>query len=185
MPDHTCQMGAEPSDLRLGVLTNLGRRLPAVSNTEEAALEVVRALAPLHVAASVSTVQADMAVVIAINVPPGLGTRVSSSMGSRLLGMSIPLDGIESLRNPVRLRRPYCGVAGAAETLRSLTTDSGFAQALPTASDELEVIAVPVVVGDQVVAVISIWGPGSTSDLIPMLEVVAVMLAAASVTKRR
>ena len=178
-------MGAEPSDLRLGVLTNLGRRLPAVSNTEEAALEVVRALAPLHVAASVSTVQADMAVVIAINVPPGLGTRVSSSMGSRLLGMSIPLDGIESLRNPVRLRRPYCGVAGAAETLRSLTTDSGFAQALPTASDELEVIAVPVVVGDQVVAVISIWGPGSTSDLIPMLEVVAVMLAAASVTKRR
>ena len=177
-------MGTEPSDLRLGVLTNLGRRLPDASNTEEAALEVVRALAPLHVAASVSTVQADMAVVIAINVPPDLGTRVSPSMVSRLLGMSIPIDGIESLRNPVRFRRPYVGVAGAAETLRSLTTDSDLAQALPTAADELDVIAVPVVVGDRVVAVISIWGPGSTSDLVPTLEVVAVMLAAASVTKR-
>src|ERR1700730_7647046 len=175
MPDHTCPMDAERSDLQLGVLTNLGRRLPDASSTEEAAHEVVRALAPLHVAASVSAVQADMAVVIAINVPPDLGTKVSPAMVSRLLGMSIPLDGVESLRNPVRLRRPYRGVAGAAETLRSLTTDSDLAQALPSASDELDVIAVPVVVGDHVVAVISIWGPGSTSDLIPTLEVVAGM----------
>ena len=38
-------MGSDPSDSRLGVLTSLGRRLPDASSTEEAAHEVVRALA--------------------------------------------------------------------------------------------------------------------------------------------
>ena len=85
----------------------------------------------------------------------------------------------ESLRKPVRLRRPYHGAADAAETLRRVTTDSTLAKALPATADERDVVAVPVTCRDRVVAVLSVWGPGCTASLIPILEVVAAMLAAA------
>jgi diguanylate cyclase (GGDEF)-like protein len=140
---------------------------------------VVDALAPLEVAATVSAVESDMAVVLAVNIPLPLAVRMSSRLASTMVGMRIPLDGVESLRKPVRLRRPYHGAADASETLRRLTTDSALAKALPNAADEHEVTALPVICRDRVVAVLSVWGPGCTPALTPSLEVVAAMLAAA------
>ena len=140
---------------------------------------VVNALAPLELAATVSGVASDMAVVLAVNIPLALAVRMSSRLASTMVGMRIPLDGVESLRKPVRLRRPYHGAADASETLRRLTTDSALAKALPNAADEHEVTALPVICRDRVVAVLSVWGPGRTPALTPILEVVAAMLAAA------
>ena len=90
-------------------------------------------------------------------------TRLAATM----VGMRIPLDGVESLRQPVRLRRPYYGVADASETLRRLTTDSALAKALPNAADERDVMAVPVTCRDRVVAVLTVWGPGCTPGARP------------------
>ena len=137
------------------------------------------ALASLQVAGIVSAVESDMAVVLAVNIPPALTVRLSSRLASTMVGMRIPLDGVESLRKPVRLRRPYFGAADASETLRRLTTDSTLAQALPNAADEREVMALPVICRDRVVAVLTVWGPGCAPALSPTLEVVAAMLAAA------
>ncbi len=100
-------------------------------------------------------------------------------MAAGVVGMRIPLDGVESLRQPVRLRRLYYGSADASETLRRLTTDSALAKALPNAADERNVLAVPVTCRDRVVAVLTAWGPGCSPVLGPILEVVAAMLAAA------
>ncbi|HEY8755198.1 MAG TPA: EAL domain-containing protein, partial [Candidatus Dormibacteraeota bacterium] len=167
-------------DPRLGVLTHLGHRLPGISSAEEAALEVARAMAPLGVAASVSTIHSDIAVVVAVNVPAGLeGLRLSPATAALLVGMRIPLDGVESLRQPVQLQRAYHGVAGAAGTLRSLTSDSDLARLLPAPSEESVVVSVPVMTRDTVAAVLCVWGPGCSKDLAPTMEAAAAMLAAA------
>ncbi len=162
------------------MLTHLGHRLPGISSAEEAALEVARAMAPLGVAASVSTIHSDIAVVVAVNVPAGLeGLRLSPATAALLVGMRIPLDGVESLRQPVQLQRAYHGVAGAAGTLRSLTSDSDLARLLPAPSEESVVVSVPVMTRDTVAAVLCVWGPGCSKDLAPTMEAAAAMLAAA------
>jgi diguanylate cyclase (GGDEF)-like protein len=170
---------ATASDPRLDVLTLLGHRLPRTRSPEEAAREVTTALGALQIAASVSAVESDIAVVISMNVPSTMAPRLSAQMVANVVGMRIPLDAVESLRQPVRLRRPYYGAADASETLRRLTTDSALAKALPNAADEHEVLSVPVTCRDRVVAVLAVWGPGCTQALGPILEVVAAMLAAA------
>ena len=103
-----------PSDCRLGVLTHLGQRLPGIRSPDEAALEVVRAIAPLDVAAAVTAVHGDTGVIMAVNLPPEMSSRLSPAMAAQLVGLRVPLDAIEALRQPVRLQRPYSGVAGAA-----------------------------------------------------------------------
>jgi diguanylate cyclase (GGDEF)-like protein len=176
---HTHDVAPRSPDLRLDVLTRLGHSLPGTRSPEEAAAEVVEALAALDVAAIVNAVESDMAVVLAVNVPPSLTYGVSSRLASSMVGMRIPLDGVDSLRKPVRLRRPYYGAANASETLRRLTTDSALAKALPNAADERDVLTLPVICRDRVVAVLAVWGNGCAPALSPILEVVAAMLAAA------
>jgi diguanylate cyclase (GGDEF)-like protein len=176
---HTHHVAPRSPDLRLDVLTRLGHSLPGARSREEAAAEVVEALAALDVAAVVNAVESDMAVVLAVNVPPSSTYGMSSRLASSMLGMRIPLDGVDSLRKPVRLRRPYYGAANASETLRRLTTDSALAKALPNAADEGDVLTLPVICRDRVVAVLAVWGTGCTPELSPILEVVAAMLAAA------
>ena len=177
-------MRARPSDLRLDVLTRLGHRLPRTRSTQEAAVEVTSALGALDLATTVTAVESDMAYVIAVHVPPDLASGFSAGLASSLIGLRIPLDGVESLRQPVRLRRPYTGPADASETIRRLTTDSALAKVLPNAADERHVVAVPVTSGDRVLAVLSVWGPGCDVSLVPVLEAVAAMLAAAWSTQR-
>ncbi len=167
------------SDVRLEVLTRLGHSLPGTRSPAEASIEVVDALAILDVAGIVSAVESDMAVVLAVNVPQTLTARLSTRLAGTMVGMRIPLDGVESLRKPVRLRRPYFGGADASETLRRLTTDSALAKALPNSSEERDVLAVPVTCRDRVVAVLTVWGPGCTTALGPILEAVAAMLGGA------
>jgi diguanylate cyclase (GGDEF)-like protein len=169
-----------PNDIRFGALTRLGRSLPGISNAEEAALEVARALAPLGVATAVATIHSDIAVIVAVNVPTGLaGLRLSPAAAARLVGLRIPLDAVEALRHPVQMRRPYHGVLGATAMLRSLTADSDLARHLPEASSEAPSLCVPVMTWDAVSAVLCVWGPGCSEDLIPTLEAAAAMLAAA------
>jgi diguanylate cyclase (GGDEF)-like protein len=167
------------ADARLEVLTCLGHRLPHARTREEAANEVAAALGRLDVAVSVSAIEADIALLLAMNssANPAIGLPVD--MAASLVGMRIPLDGVESLRQPVRLRRAYFGPAAAADALRRLTTDSALAKILPNALDEANVLAVPVTAGDRVVAVLSVWGPGCLPSLEPILETVSAMLAMA------
>ena len=172
-------MRAPAADLRLDVLTQLGHRLPRTRSPEEAATEVVTTLAALEVAAIVSAVEFDIAVVTAMHSPASLNARLSAQMTASVVGMRIPLDGVELLRQPVRLRKLYYGSADAAATLRRLTTDLALAKALPNAADERSVLAVPVTCRDRVVAVLTVWGTGCSPALGPTLEVVAAMLAAA------
>ena len=167
------------SDVRLEVLTGLGHSLPGARSPAEASTKVVEALAALEVAGIVSAVESDMAVVLAVNIPESQTLLLSTRLAATIVGMRIPLDGVESLRQPVRLRRPYYGVADASETMRRLTTDSALAKALPNAADERDVMAVPVTCRDRVVAVLSVWGPGCSPELGPMLEAVAAMLGGA------
>jgi diguanylate cyclase (GGDEF)-like protein len=168
-----------PDDPRLTTLTRLGQRLPGIGNAEAAALEVVRALAPLNLAASVATIHSDVAVVVAINVPGGLDLRLPASLATRLVGMRIPLDGVEAFRQPVLLHAPYHGPAGAVETLRSLSSATDVTQFLPAAGDEGDVISVPVMSRDRVCAVLTAWGPACSAELVPTVEAAAAMLAAA------
>jgi EAL domain-containing protein (putative c-di-GMP-specific phosphodiesterase class I) len=124
-------------------------------------------------------VESDIAVVTAMHSPSNVSGRLTAQMAASVVGMRLPLDGVESLRQPVRLRKLYYGSADAAATMRRLTTDSALAKALPNAADERSVLAVPVTCRDRVVAVLSVWGPGCSPALGPTLEVVAAMLAAA------
>jgi diguanylate cyclase (GGDEF)-like protein len=165
-------------DPRLTALTRLGQRLPGLANADDAALEVVRALAPLGLAAAVATIHSDVAVVVAINVPPDLGLRLTATLATTLVGLRIPLDGVEAFRVPVQLHSPYRGPAGAVETLRSLTGASDLNQSLPAPGDEREVISVPVMSRDSVAAVLCAWGPACCAELVPTLEAAAAMLAA-------
>jgi diguanylate cyclase (GGDEF)-like protein len=176
---HTHRVATRSADLRLGVLTRLGHSLPGTRSPEEAAAEVVHALAALDVAGIVSTVESDIAVVLAVNLPASISDRMSPRLAATMMGMRIPLDGVESLRQPVRLRRPYFGTADAAETLRRLTSDSALAKSLPNTADERDVFAVPVTCRDRVVAVLTVYGPGCVASLGPTLEAVAAMLAGA------
>jgi diguanylate cyclase (GGDEF)-like protein len=175
----THQVAPRSPDLRLGVLTRLGHSLPGMRGPAEAAAEVVDALGALDIAAVVNAVESDMAVVLAVNVPPSSTYGMSSRLAASMVGMRIPLDGVDSLRKPVRLRRPYYGAANASETLRRLTTDSALAKSLPNAADEGDVLTLPVICRDRVVAVIAVWGDGCTPALGPTLEAVAAMLAGA------
>jgi diguanylate cyclase (GGDEF)-like protein len=153
--------------------------LPGIGNAEAAALEVVRALGTLDLAASVATIHADVAVVVAINVPPGLELRLPATLATRLLGMRIPLDGVEAFRQPVQRHATYFGPAGAVETLRSLTAASDVTQFLPGPGEEGEVISVPVMSRDRVSAVLTAWGSACSVDLVPTIEAAAAMLAGA------
>ncbi|MGH7722150.1 MAG: EAL domain-containing protein [Candidatus Dormibacteria bacterium] len=172
-------MRPPPCDLRLLALTRLGQSLPGMASADEAALEVARALGPLQVAAAVATIHSDIAVVVAVNVPAHLAeTRLYPDAAAQLVGMRLPLHGVEALHQPVRLRRPYLGPAGAASTLRSLTADSDLARLLPAPAEESVVISVPVMTRDSVAAVLCVWGPGCADDLAPTLEAAAAMLAA-------
>ncbi len=166
-------------DPRLTTLTRLGHRLPTIGNAEAAAVEVVRALGALDLAASVATIHSDVATIIAINVPAGLGVRLSGSLATRLLGMKIPLDGVEAFRQPVQLHSVYFGPAGAAATLRSLSAASDLSQSLPSPEDEGLVIAAPVMNRDGVCAVLSAWGPACSTELVATVETAAAMLTAA------
>ena len=167
------------SDARLEVLTGLGHSLPGARSPAEASTKVVEAVAALEVAGIVSAVESDMAVVLAVHIPESQTLLLSTRLAATIVGMRIPLDGVESLRQPVRLRRPYYGVADASETMRRLTTDSALAKALPNAADERDVMAVPVTCRDRVVAVLTVWGPGCSPELGPTLEAVAAMLGGA------
>ena len=172
-------------DPRLTVLTTLGRRLRGIGNAEAAAVEAVRALAPLNVAASVATISSDVAIIVAINVPPTTQLRLQAGLASRLVGLRIPLDGVDAFRLPVQLQTPYHGPAGAAETLRSLNGAADLSRSLPAPGEDGDVIAVPVMRGDSVGAVLSVWGPGVCAALTPTIEAVAAMLAATSGPERK
>ena len=165
--------------MRLEVLTRLGHSLPGARSPAEASTKVVEGLAALDVAAIVSAVESDMAVVLAVHIPEPQTVRLSTRLAATIVGMRIPLDGVESLRQPVRLRRPYYGAADASDTMRRLTTNSALANALPNAADELDVMAVPVTCRDRVVAVLSVWGLGCSPEIGPTLEAVAAMLGGA------
>jgi diguanylate cyclase (GGDEF)-like protein len=172
-------MSLTPNDIRLGALTRLGLRLPGIGNPQEAALEVARALTPLDLATAIATVHADIAVIVAINVPAGLaGMRLSGATAARLVGMRIPLDSVEALRQPAQLRRPYYGVLGVTAMLRTLTAESDLVRDLPEPAAEAASISVPVMTCDAVAAVLCVWGPGCSEDLTPTLQAAAAMLAA-------
>ncbi len=171
-------MATEASELSLRALTGLGHRLPIVSDAEQAAQEVVRALGPLGVGAAVLVVEADQAVVIAVHVPRSPKGLLTQGMANRLVGLRIPVDRVEGLRRAVQLRRPYFGPAGIVHTLRSLTTDDALAKALPDSSAEGVMVAVPAVATHRVVALLVAWGPGCSKHLIPTLQAAAAMLAA-------
>ena len=168
-----------PDDPRLTTLTRLGQRLPGIGNAEAAALEVVRSVAPLGLAAAVATIHSDVAVIVAINVPFELDLRLPASLATRLVGMRIPLEGVDAFRHPVLLHSAYHGPAGAVETLRSLNSASDLTQFLPGPGDEGEVISVPVMSRDRVSAVLAAWGPGVSAEMVPTIEAAATMLAAA------
>ena len=150
-----------------------------MANFEAAAHEVVTALEPLDVAASVATIHSDVATIVAINVPPGLALRLPPALANRLVGIRIPLDGVEAFRVPVQRHTAYHGPAGAVETLRSLAAASDLTQFLPAEGAEGPVISVPLMHGDLVIAVLSAWGPAAASAaLVPTIEAAAAMLAA-------
>jgi diguanylate cyclase (GGDEF)-like protein len=178
-------MRTDAHALRLRALTRLGRRLPGVDSAEGAAHEVVRELGCLNLGAAVLAVEADQGVVVAFQGVPGPNPTLTPVIVARLLGMRIPLDRVDAFRRTARLRRPYSGAAGIVNTVRSLTTDRALAKALPDPANEGEMLAVPAVANDKVVAILAAWGPGSSKDLIPTLEAAAAMLAGAWATENR
>ena len=139
---------------------------------------MVRTLVRLGVAASVCTVEADQAIVIAARAPLGAGTQRLLPSSARLMGIRIPIDLFPWLSRPVRLRRPYSGPATGLETLDTLTSDNEPVRALPRSSAAIQVVGVPAMVHDQVVAVIHVWGAASLQGLVPTIEAAAAMLVA-------
>jgi diguanylate cyclase (GGDEF)-like protein len=170
-------MRADAHELSLGVLTRLGRRLPAASGTEAGAREVVSALSRLDVAAAVLVVEADQVNVLAVQVPTRIRAGAATRLSRRLIGMRLPLDRVAGFHCAARLRRPYFGVAGIAETLRSLTTDSELLEALPDASGEGKMLVVPALVHEKAVALLVVWGPSCSREMTPTVQAAAAMIA--------
>ena len=85
-------MGAETTGLQLNVLTHLGHRLPGATSPQKAAAEMVRTLVRLGVAAAVSTVEADQALVIAVAAPRAADTQRILPSAAGLVGQRIPID---------------------------------------------------------------------------------------------
>src|ERR1035441_6923066 len=146
---------------------------------------MVRTLVRLGVAASVCTVEADQAIVIAARAPLGAVTQRLLPSSARLMGIRLPIDLFPWLSRPVRLRRPYSGPATGLETLDTLTSDNEPVRALPRSSAAIQVVGVPAMVHDQVVAVIHVWGAASLQGLVPTLEAAAAMLVAVWETESR
>ncbi|MGA8015037.1 MAG: EAL domain-containing protein [Candidatus Dormiibacterota bacterium] len=164
---------------QLLVLTDLGHRLPGVTSAQKAAVETVRALARLHLAASVSAVEADQAVVVAVQSPRMAGGGSLLPPSDRLVGMRVPIDRFPWLSRPVRLRRPYSGEAVGITSLSDLTVDGAPMSAPPRPARAIQVAGVPAMVRDQVVAVIHVWALEPCQQWVPTLEAAAAMLASA------
>ncbi|MGA2283982.1 MAG: diguanylate cyclase [Candidatus Dormibacteria bacterium] len=180
---HALTVGVAATSQQLSVLTHLGHSLPGVTGPQKAASEVVRTLIRLGVAVSVSSVEADQAIVVAARAP--LGTHRLLPPSTRLMGIRIPIDRVPWLSRPVRLRRPYVGPVGGIESLHSLAEDHEPADVLPGLAAPIHVVGVPAMVHDQVVAVIHAWSTESLEGLVPTLEAAAAMLAAASEPESR
>ena len=169
-------MGVTPSlRARLELLARLAHRLPSAPGAEAAAVEVVDALDTLGLGGIVAALQGDVLVLQAPRTRRVLGDSFPVEFATRLVGLRVPVDGIRSVRQAVRLRRIYSGPAGAVEALRGLLPDAATAGLL---GQEAAVTALPVVTRERVVAVIVVWGPSCVPALHPTLEVVAAMLGA-------
>ena len=172
-------MGVPAARQQLAVLTHLGHCLPGVTSPQKAVGEVVRTLIRLGVAVSVSTVEADEAIMAAARAPRGTGTQRLLPASARLMGIRIPIDRVPWLSGPVRLRRPFVGSVQGIQTLNSLAVDHEPAGVVPAFAAPIHVVGVPVMVHDRVVAVIHAWSAESLQGLVPTLEAVAAMLAGA------
>ena len=174
-PGHTANVPV-PASLRsrLDLLTRLARRLPDAPGTEAAATEVVAALDSIGLGSVVATLEGDVAVLQAARTRVVPGATFPVEFANRVVGLRVPIDGIHSLHQAVRLRRTYRGPAGAVETLRQLIGDPALARALST---ERPVTVVPVMSREQVVALITVWGDG-VPQIAPTLEAVAAILGA-------
>ncbi|HYA00282.1 MAG TPA: diguanylate cyclase [Candidatus Binatia bacterium] len=162
----------------LEALTRLGHRLPAVTSSQKAAVEVARELSRLGVGVLVSAIEADQAVVLAWHPAPHGGPPRSSPLGPHIIGARVPIDLFPWLSRPARLRRPYSGIATGMEVLADLE-EHGNLPLRPTGlSPAISMVGVPAMVRDQVVAVIHAWGGDQLDELTPTLEAAAAMLAA-------
>ena len=140
---------------------------------------MVRTLIRLGVAVSVSTVEADQAILVAARAPLAAGGHRLLPPTTSLTGIRIPIDRVPWLNRPVRLRRPYIGPVSGMQTLHSLADDPRPADVLPGFAAPIHVVGVPAMIHDQVVAVVHVWGLEPLDDLVPTLEAAAAMLAAA------
>jgi diguanylate cyclase (GGDEF)-like protein len=171
-------VGAETAGQQLNVLTHLGHRLPAATSPQKAATEMVRSLVRLGISAAVCTVEADQALVVAVAAPRAADTQHLIPSATGLVGLRIPIDRFAWLTRPVRLRRPYSGPATGIETLRDLALESASPPLLPGLETGVQIVGVPAMVHDQVVATIHAWSTEPLDGLIPTLEAAAAMLAA-------
>jgi diguanylate cyclase (GGDEF)-like protein len=171
-------MGVPAARQQLSVLTHLGHCLPSVTSPQKAALEVARTLIRLGVAVSVSSVEADQAIVVAARAPRGIGAQRLLPPSARLMGIRIPIDPVPWLSGPVRLRRPFVGSVQGVHTLQRLAVDHDPGGVLPGFAAPIHVLGVPAMVHDRVVAVIHVWGAECLQGLVPILEATAAMLAA-------
>ena len=171
-------MGAEAAGLQLNVLTHLGHRLPGATSPQKAAAEMVRSLVRLGVAAAVSTVVADQALVVAVGSPRSADAQRGLPSAAGLVGLRIPIDRFPWMSRPVRLRRAYSGPATGIESLRTLAPESDPSLPLSGLDSGIQIVGVPAMVHDQVVATIHAWGAEPLQDLVPTLEAAAALLAA-------
>ncbi len=171
-------MGAETAGLQLNVLTHLGHRLPGATSPQKAAAEMVRTLVRLGVAAAVSTVEADQALVVAVAAPRPADVQHVLPSAARMVGLRIPIDRFPWMSRPVRLRRAYSGPATGIDTLRTLAPESDSSPPLPGLGPGIQIVGVPAMVHDQVVATVHAWSTEPLDDLVPTLEAAAAMLAA-------
>ena len=167
----------ETDDPRLQVLVTLAPRLLAAADRDAAADELTGVLTKLGLSVAVDLIDKDVAVVLSVDVCGDSAPRVPEPVATSLVGMRLPVDGIDMLRIAVRHRRPYVGPAGAAATVRAVATDPHLAHAMPSRSDEGDSIAVPVLVGDDVVAVICAWVGGTDESLLPVFVTAAAIYA--------
>jgi diguanylate cyclase (GGDEF)-like protein len=160
---------------RLEFLARLGQRLPTALGAEAAAAEVVDALDTMGLGSIVAALEGDVVALQAARTRTVPGSAFPVEFATRLVGLRLPIEGIRSVRQAVRLRRIYSGPAGAVASLRELMADPAMAGLL---SQEATVTVLPVVTRERVVAVIVVWGPNCLPAMHPTLEVVAAMLGA-------